>query len=166
MTESSSKNHRETNPVLDITQGLVDILYFDRSQPEKDRKFRHPIRSEDLSQARNRDVILKDESFCKKNPDTLEQRRFRCNACTCQIYSLQGLREHFFGAKHKERVVQFKPDYAGDGKDVHNIDGISKAKSEKRPEKIKVESIMTHYSSEVRYLSACTSFVRKVCQWH
>ena len=92
-------------------EGHFDVLTFDRTNPEQDRKFRDPIKIEDLksqSELISSGIPL---DLCKKDPVTKIQIRFRCNACRCQIESVGALKEHIQGQEEKFRMVLFFASY-------------------------------------------------------
>ena len=90
------------------TRNLVHVLHFNRSNPNADKKFRKPFKREDLLDCGFDGVLPGD--FCKKDPETLIQRRLLCNACRCQMESSEALKEHVSGEKHRLKVAQFVPD--------------------------------------------------------
>ncbi len=66
------------------------VLSFDRSRDgaARDKKFRRPFRTEDLTQVFPEVNLTEEEGvdkiplgFCKKDLDTEVQKRFRCNPC-------------------------------------------------------------------------------------
>ncbi len=84
MSEDKSRNYLLLSEVLSPPDktGILSVLHFDRSRENqvRDKKFRHPFKTEDVvASASAGDRIAVD--FCKKDPETNLQRRFKCNPC-------------------------------------------------------------------------------------